>query len=147
MRIRIVRIGPSDSCENLRRVSRLGLTEAKLPKDARNERSDRGINSPSKIDANARPLGMDPRVYRALAAPIVGHVDPWFTEMMGIVQHLLRQAFQTENRITFPISGSGSAGIEAAVQNSLEPGDECIVCVNGAFSERMAIMAEASGRK
>jgi alanine-glyoxylate transaminase/serine-glyoxylate transaminase/serine-pyruvate transaminase len=62
--------------------------------------------------------------------------------MMGDVQYLLRRVFQTENRITFPISASGSGGIETAVQNALEPDDECIICVNGAFSERMAIIAE-----
>ncbi len=88
------------------------------------------------------PSCLDPRVYRAMAAPIVGHMDPWFTAMMGDVQTLLRQVFQTQNRITFPISASGSGGIEAAVVNPLEDGDECIICVNGAFSERMAIMAE-----
>jgi alanine-glyoxylate transaminase/serine-glyoxylate transaminase/serine-pyruvate transaminase len=82
-----------------------------------------------------------------MAAPIVGHVDPWFTEMMGDVQTLLRRVFQTENRITFPISASGSGGIEAAVVNPLEDGDECIVCVNGAFSDRMAIMAERISAK
>ena len=81
-------------------------------------------------------------MYRAMAAPIVGHMDPWFTQMMDDVQHLLRLVFQTKNRITYPISASGSGGIEAAVMNPLEAGDECIVCVNGAFSERMAIIAE-----
>jgi alanine-glyoxylate transaminase/serine-glyoxylate transaminase/serine-pyruvate transaminase len=93
------------------------------------------------------PSCVDPRVYRAMAAPIVGHVDPWFTAMMGDVQTLLRRVFQTENRITFPISASGSGGIEAAVVNPLEDGDECIVCVNGAFSDRMAIMAERISAK
>ena len=93
------------------------------------------------------PSCVDPRVYRAMAAPIVGHMDPWFTEMMGDVQTLLRGVFQTQNRITFPISASGSGGIEAAVMNTLEAGDECIVCVNGAFSERMAIMAERIPRQ
>lgn len=88
------------------------------------------------------PSCVDPRVYRAMAAPIVGHMDPWFTAMMGEVQTLMRQVFRTQNRITFPISASGSGGIEAAVANPLESGDECIVCVNGAFSERMAIIAE-----
>ena len=88
------------------------------------------------------PSCLDPRVYRAMAAPLVGHVDPWFTEMMGDVQTLLRAVFQTKNRITFPISASGSGGIETAVANVLDAGDECIVCVNGAFSERMAIVAE-----
>ena len=100
------------------------------------------LTPPQRLMLTPGPSCVDPRVYRAMAAPIVGHVDPWFTEMMGDVQILLRRVFQTENRITFPISASGSGGIEAAVANPLEAGDECIVCVNGAFSERMAIMAE-----
>jgi alanine-glyoxylate transaminase/serine-glyoxylate transaminase/serine-pyruvate transaminase len=77
-----------------------------------------------------------------MVAPLAGHMDPWFTGMMDDVQALLRRVFRTQNRITFPISASGSGGIEAAVMNPLETGDECIVCVNGAFSERMAIIAE-----
>ncbi len=97
---------------------------------------------PARLMLTPGPSCLDPRVYRAMAAPIVGHMDPWFTAMMGDVQTLLRQVFQTQNRITFPISASGSGGIEAAVVNPLEDGDECIICVNGAFSERMAIMAE-----
>src|ERR1700691_2223350 len=99
------------------------------------------LTPPSRLMLTPGPSCVDPRVYRAMSAPLVGHVDPWFTEMMGDVQYLLRRVFQTENRITFPISASGSGGIEAAVQNALEPGDECIICVNGAFSERMAIMS------
>jgi alanine-glyoxylate transaminase/serine-glyoxylate transaminase/serine-pyruvate transaminase len=85
---------------------------------------------------------VDPRVYRAMSTPLIGHLDPWFMEMMADVQVQLRQVFQTDNRITFPISASGSGGIEAAVLNALEEGDTCIVCVNGYFSERMAIIAE-----
>jgi alanine-glyoxylate transaminase / serine-glyoxylate transaminase / serine-pyruvate transaminase len=87
------------------------------------------------------PSCVDPRVYRAMATPLVGHLDPWFLEMMGDVQALLRRAFQTQNRITYPISASGSGGIEAAVFNVLEDGDSCIVCSNGMFSERMAVIA------
>ncbi|MGA3292881.1 MAG: alanine--glyoxylate aminotransferase family protein [Candidatus Acidiferrales bacterium] len=97
---------------------------------------------PDRLMLTPGPSCVDPRVYRAMAAPIVGHMDPWFTEMMGDVQTLLRRVFQTQNRITFPVSASGSGGIEAAVVNPLDAGDECIVCVNGAFSERMAIIAE-----
>lgn len=100
------------------------------------------LSPPERLMLTPGPSCMDPRVYRAMAAPLVGHVDPWFTAMMGDVQALLREVFQTQNRITFPISASGSGGIEAAVANALESGDECLVCVNGAFSERMAIMAE-----
>ena len=97
---------------------------------------------PERLMLTPGPSCVDPRVYRAMAAPIVGHMDPWFTRMMDDVQVLLRRVFQTKNRITFPISASGSGGIEAAVVNPLDAGDECIVCVNGAFSERMAIIAE-----
>jgi len=97
---------------------------------------------PQRLMLTPGPSCVDPRVYRAMAAPIVGHMDPWFTNMMEDVQALLRRVFRTQNRITFPLSASGSGGIEAAVMNPLDAGDECIVCVNGAFSERMAIIAE-----
>jgi alanine-glyoxylate transaminase / serine-glyoxylate transaminase / serine-pyruvate transaminase len=97
---------------------------------------------PARVMLTPGPSNMDARVYRALSTPLVGHMDPWFIEMMGDVQSLLRRAFQTQNRITFPISASGSGGIEAAVLNPLEAGDECIVCSNGWFSERMAVIAE-----
>ena len=100
------------------------------------------IVPPQRLMLTPGPSCVDPRVYRAMAAPIVGHMDPWFTQMMDDVQGLLRRVFQTQNRITFPISASGSGGIEAAVMNALDAGDECIVCINGAFSERMAIIAE-----
>jgi alanine-glyoxylate transaminase/serine-glyoxylate transaminase/serine-pyruvate transaminase len=97
--------------------------------------------APSRLMMTPGPCSIDPRVYRAMSTPLVGHMDPWFTEMIGEVQTLLRRAFQTENRVTFPISASGSGGIEAAVVNPLEPGDEAIICVNGNFSERMAVIA------
>lgn len=97
--------------------------------------------APYRLMMTPGPCSIDPRVYRAMSTPLVGHMDPWFTEMIGEVQALLRKAFQTENRVTFPISASGSGGIEAAVVNPLEPGDEAIVCVNGNFSERMAVIA------
>jgi alanine-glyoxylate transaminase / serine-glyoxylate transaminase / serine-pyruvate transaminase len=104
--------------------------------------------APARLMMTAGPSSMDARVYRALGAPLVGHMDPWFTGMLtGEVQVLLRGAFRTQNRVTFPISASGSGGIEAAVVNPLEPGDEAIVCVNGIFSERMALIAERTGCK
>jgi alanine-glyoxylate transaminase / serine-glyoxylate transaminase / serine-pyruvate transaminase len=92
---------------------------------------------PMRLMMTPGPSSVDPRVYRALSAPIVGHLDPWFKTCMDETQVLMRQVFQTENRITMPLSASGSGGIEAAVFNALEEGDEAIVCVNGYFSERM----------
>jgi len=97
---------------------------------------------PNRVLLTPGPSCMDPRVYKALGAPLVGHLDPWFMGMMGEVQELLRQVFQTGNRMTYPISASGSGGIEASVLNLLEEGDACIVCSNGMFSERMAVIAE-----
>ena len=92
---------------------------------------------PARLMMTPGPSSVDPRVYRALAAPIVGHLDPLFKTCMNDTQELLRRVFQTENRITMPMSASGSGGIETAIVNTLEPGDEAIVCVNGYFSERM----------
>ena len=99
------------------------------------------LAAPSRLMMTAGPCSLDPRVYRAMSTPLVGHNDPWFAEMMVEVQALLRRAFQTQNRVTFPISASGSGGIEAAMINPLEPGDHALICVNGTFSERMATIA------
>ncbi|HXZ20563.1 MAG TPA: alanine--glyoxylate aminotransferase family protein [Candidatus Acidoferrales bacterium] len=102
---------------------------------------------PPRLMMTPGPSNMDARVYRALATPLVGHMDPWFTAMMSDVQILLRRVFQTENRMTYPVSASGSGGIEAAVVNPLETGDEAIVCSNGWFSERMAVIGERTAAK
>ena len=105
------------------------------------------VRPPMRLMLTPGPSCISQRVYRALATPLVGHVDPWFTEFMGGVQELMRRIFQTQNHITFPISASGTGGIETAVINVLEPGDEAIVCVNGVFSGRMAEIAERTGAK
>src|SRR5271168_3153736 len=105
------------------------------------------LNPPTRLMMTPGPCSIDARVYRALAAPIVGHLDPWFRECMEETQGFLRQVFQTENRITFPLSASGSGGIEASVLNSLEEGDEAICCVNGLFSQRMHVIAQHTPAK
>jgi alanine-glyoxylate transaminase / serine-glyoxylate transaminase / serine-pyruvate transaminase len=95
------------------------------------------LNPPVRLMLTPGPSSIDPRVYRAMATPLVGHMDPWFKGCMDETQILLRQIFQTENRITMPLSASGSGGIEASLLNTLEEGDEAIICVNGWFSDRM----------
>ena len=100
------------------------------------------LNPPTRLMMTPGPCSIDPQVYRALSMPIVGHLDPWFRGCMEETQVLMRKLFQTENRITFPLSASGSGGIEASVFNSLEPGDEAICCVNGMFSERSYVIAQ-----
>jgi alanine-glyoxylate transaminase/serine-glyoxylate transaminase/serine-pyruvate transaminase len=95
------------------------------------------LNPPVRLMLTPGPSSIDPRVYRAMATPLVGHMDPWFKGCMDETQILMRQIFQTENRITMPLSASGSGGIEASLLNTLEEGDEAIICVNGWFSDRM----------
>jgi len=105
------------------------------------------LNPPVRLMLTPGPSSIDPRVYRAMATPLVGHMDPWFKGCMDDTQVLLRQIFQTENRLTMPLSASGSGGIEAAVVNVLEQGDEAIVAVNGVFSERMYEIATRASSK
>jgi alanine-glyoxylate transaminase/serine-glyoxylate transaminase/serine-pyruvate transaminase len=77
--------------------------------------------------------------------PLVGHLDPSFIALMNEVQELLRLTFQTGNRLTIPVSGTGSAGMEAGLCNFIEPGDSVLVCVNGYFGERLCDMAARYG--
>ena len=85
------------------------------------------------------PSMVHPRVYEALAKPLVGHLDPRFLALMNDMQARLRRVFQTGNRLTVAVSGTGSAGMEAAFVNLVEPDDEVLVCVNGVFGNRMSL--------
>lgn len=93
------------------------------------------------------PSDVHPRVLAALAKPTVGHLDPYYLQLMSDMQRMLRQVMRTENEMTLAISGTGSAGMEAAVVNVIEPGDSMLVCINGVFGGRMADVAERSGAK
>jgi len=83
----------------------------------------------------------------AMLAPIVGHLDPYFVNIMEDTMSMLRAVFQTENELTFPISGTGSSGMEASLCNFVQPGDVAIIGVNGLFGERMADVAQRCGAK
>jgi alanine-glyoxylate transaminase/serine-glyoxylate transaminase/serine-pyruvate transaminase len=91
------------------------------------------------------PSMVHPRVYEALAKPIVGHLDPYFIQVMGDVQQLLKTAFGTNDGATLVISGTGSAGMEAAIANFVEPGSKLAVFANGYFSDRLTEMASRNG--
>jgi len=84
------------------------------------------------------PSDVDERVLTALSARLVGHLDPEFLKVMDDIQSLLRYVFETRNKLTIPVSGTGSAGMEAAFVNLVEPGDRVMVCVNGVFGQRMS---------
>ena len=102
-------------------------------------------NPKSKLLLGPGPSNADPRVLRALSEPTIGHLDPDFVKIMDETTDLLRYVFQTANQLTIPISGTGSAGMETAIVNSIEPGDKAIICVAGVFGERMVDVAERSG--
>lgn len=103
------------------------------------------LDMPQRILLGPGPSMTDPRVYKAMVSPVVGHLDPTFIQVMDRVQELLRYAFQTENELTIPISGTGTAAMEAAVANMVAPGDPVLVCVNGYFGLRLAEMAARYG--
>jgi alanine-glyoxylate transaminase/serine-glyoxylate transaminase/serine-pyruvate transaminase len=85
------------------------------------------------------------RVLKAMAKPVLGHLDPDFIAMMDEMKALLRYTFQTENNVTFAISGPGSAAMEMSLVNMIEPGEKAIVCSNGYFGERMRGMIVRNG--
>jgi alanine-glyoxylate transaminase/serine-glyoxylate transaminase/serine-pyruvate transaminase len=91
------------------------------------------------------PSMVHPRVYEALSKPIVGHLDPYFIQVMADVQQLLKTAYGTTDAATLVISGTGSAGMEAAVANFVEPGVKLAVFANGYFSDRLTEMAKRNG--
>lgn len=93
------------------------------------------------------PSNVDYRVYRALMTPITGHMDPEFMKIMDGVQERLRAIFRTSNPVTIPVSGTGSAGMEAALVNFIEPGDTAVISVGGVFAERMCDIAGRAGAR
>lgn len=112
------------------------------------ERPDTGeLTPPERTLMGPGPSEVHPRVRRAMATPLVGHLDPAFVDLMDEVQELLRYVFRTDNEWTIPISGTGSAAMEAAIGNLTEPGDVVVVPDNGYFGGRMAAMARRAGGK
>ena len=105
------------------------------------------FNPPKRLLLGPGPSPVDDRVLAAMAAPLLGHLDPLFLQCMDDVQSLLRYVFETENRVTIPISATGSAGMEAALINVIEPGDDVVVCINGVFGERMRDIVGCAGGK
>lgn len=103
------------------------------------------LDPPARLLLGPGPSNVHPRVLRALATPIVGHLDPAYLQLMDETRRMLRYAFQTTNELTLPISATGSAGMEACLVNLLEPGDEAVIGVNGVFGTRMADIAERCG--
>jgi len=100
---------------------------------------------PARLLLGPGPSMVHPRVLHAMSVPLIGHLDPAFLTIMDEVQRRLRSLFRTANPLTIPISGTGSAGMEAALSNVIEHGDAVIVGINGVFGSRMAAMVERCG--
>ena len=105
------------------------------------------LNPSLRLLLGPGPSMVHPRVLRAMSTPLLGHLDPEFLVIMNEVQAMLRAVFQTQNPFTIAISGTGSAGMEAALVNVIEPGDTVIVGVNGVFGTRMADIVGRAGGK
>ena len=98
--------------------------------------------SPQRLLLGPGPSNAHPAVLEALALSPIGHLDPFYVDLMGEVQQLLRYAWQTNNRLTLPMSGTGSAAMEATIANTIEPGETVLVAVKGYFGNRLVDMAE-----
>ena len=86
-----------------------------------------------------------PRVYQAMSQPVVGHLDPYFFQIVDEIRSLLGYAYSTKNQFNIAISGTGSAGMEAAVANFIEPGEKFALLTNGFFGDRIGDMARRHG--
>ena len=100
---------------------------------------------PSRTLMGPGPSNVAPRVLEALARPTVGHLDPTFVGLMDDVKGLLQKTFRTDYPVTMPVSGPGTAGMQACVSNLVEPGDTVVVAVNGVFGGRLADMVRRVG--
>lgn len=100
---------------------------------------------PQRLLMGPGPSNVSPSVLKALGMPLLGHLDPVFVKMMEEIKGMLRQVFMTKNEMTFPVSGTGSAGMEFCFVNLIEPGDEVVIGVNGVFGGRMVDVAERCG--
>ncbi len=103
------------------------------------------LNMPPRLLLGPGPSNAHPRVLQAIAMPQVGHLDPAFIGVMNDIQEMLRYAWQTHNTFTLPVSGTGSAAMEAAIANLVEPGDVVLIGVIGYFGERLVEMASRYG--
>ncbi|MFO1417356.1 MAG: alanine--glyoxylate aminotransferase family protein [Methylotetracoccus sp.] len=107
--------------------------------------SIRSFNPPVRTLMGPGPSDVNPRILEAMSRPTIGHLDPAFVGMMDEMKILLQYAFRTSNELTFPVSAPGSAGMETAFVNLVEPGDKVIVCQNGVFGGRMKENVERCG--
>ena len=105
------------------------------------------FQSPDRLLMGAGPSRVHEDVLKVMSQTTIGHLDPNMIVMMDQLKDMLRYVFQTNNTMTFPVSGPGSLGMEACVHNMVEPGDEVLIAINGVFGTRMAEVAKRAGAK
>jgi alanine-glyoxylate transaminase/serine-glyoxylate transaminase/serine-pyruvate transaminase len=103
------------------------------------------VNPPVRTLLGPGPSPVNPRVLQSLSLPVIGHLDPVFLKIMDESMAMLREVFQTQNRLALPMSGTGSAGMETCFVNLVEPGDAVLIGVNGVFGTRMVDVAQRCG--
>src|SRR5262249_37223957 len=117
------------------------------PQRIRERKTFEKFQPPKRVLLGPGPSPVEDRILQAMAAPVLGHLDPMFLRCMDDIQEMLRYVFETDDGLTIPISATGSAGMEAALVNVIEPGDEVVVCIHGVFGERMLDIIERAGGK
>src|SRR4051812_3623450 len=100
------------------------------------------LNPTPRLLLGPGPSDAHPRVLTAMATPLLGHLDPQFLEIMAETQAMMRTAYNTANKPTFPVSATGMAGMETCIVNLIEPGDKMVVCNKGFFGTRMIDVAQ-----
>lgn len=105
------------------------------------------LRPPARVLLGPGPSNIHPRVMKAMLSPVLGHLDPDFVGIMEDIKKLLRLVFRTSNEITFPVSGTGSAGMECVMANLIEEGDEVVIGIAGAFGGRLAELGHRLGAK
>jgi alanine-glyoxylate transaminase/serine-glyoxylate transaminase/serine-pyruvate transaminase len=103
------------------------------------------LNPSPRLLLGPGPSDAHPRVLAAMTTPLLGHLDPQFLDLMTETQEMLRQVYRTKNRLTFPVSATGMAGMETCVVNLVEPGDNAVICAKGFFGSRMIDVAGRAG--
>ncbi len=122
--------------------------DATMPQDRTpGSRLDRVVDMTltDRILMGPGPCNPYPEAVQALGRPMLGHLDPEFISLLDETNDRLRTVFQTKNALTFPVSGTGSAGMEAAIVNFVGPGDTVVVAVNGVFGGRMVDVVQRTG--
>ena len=130
--------GKSTESMNIEEARKAGQDATAIPEGERFP----PFQAPERLLYAPGPSPVRESILRAMTQPVLGHLDPAFLRCMDEIKVMLRYLFATENRVTLPVSGTGSAGMEAAILNTVEPGDDVVVCTMGVFGDRMLNIVE-----